>query len=219
METSIKANKTQGISVTELGAQFSESVTIEDWEHFGEQIGRMVNSSQFIIGDWLNFGRNRWENRKEYAERISFAETKTGLDPISLKCYASVARKIPLENRNSDCSFTHHIAVAKLDAEEQSKWLDIAKENSISTRILKASIKVGKLVNSSDLKSKGKNQVHTYDDCIAFVHDIFRWYSRKKNSGFFDNMTAEQLAFQRDKLKPAAEIYNELNALIRRKQD
>ena len=50
-------NPAANINVSELGFKFSENVSIEEWEKFGEQIGKLVNSSQFIIGDWLNFGR------------------------------------------------------------------------------------------------------------------------------------------------------------------
>lgn len=53
---------------------------------------------------------------------------------------------------------------------------------------------------------------------MVFVHNIFRWYTRKKNAGYFDKLSVEQLVFQRDKLKSVAEIYNEFNSMIREKQ-
>ena len=211
-------NSSNNINVSELGVKFSESLTIEEWENFGEQIGRVVNSSQFIIGDWLNFGRGRWENKKEYAERISVAEDKTGLDSVTLKTYASVARRIPFCNRNSHCSFCHHVAVAKLEPEEQSKWLDIADDRDMSVRTLKTSIKVGEPIAAIPRTKTVKTQSHTFDDCSGFVYDIERWYTRKKNAGYFEKLTLEQLTFHRDKLKPVAEIYNEFNAMIREKQ-
>ena len=211
----IKSAKT--INVSALGVDFTSDVSIEDWESFGEQIGKVVNSSQFIIGDWLNYGRSRWEKKEEYAKRIAIAEEKTGLDRESLKKYAMIARKVSFENRSPKCSFSHHIPVAKLEPKEQTKWLKIADEKALSTKLLKASIKAGKPLCKASLKSKA-DSVHTYDDCLVFVHDIHRWYTRKKNAGFFDKLTLEQLQFERKKLVPVAEIYNELNQIIRFKQ-
>ena len=211
-------NESKNINVSELGVAFSENVTIEEWEMFGEQIGRLVNSSQFIIGDWINFGRNRWENREELEKRIAIAEEKTGLDPVSLKCYASIARRIPMENRSVNCSFDMHRSVAKLNSDDQKKWLKVADERNMTTRVLKASIKAGKPITKKEQKSSQPESVHTYDDCVVFVHNIFRWYTRKKNARYFDKLSVEQLVFQRDKLKSVAEIYNEFNSMIREKQ-
>ena len=39
--------------------------------------------------------------------------------------------------------------------------------------------------------------------------------ARNKERGVFDEMDVAQLAFERDKLRPVAEIYNEFNAMIR----
>ncbi len=203
------------IVISNLGAKFPDSISIEDWENFGEQIGRIVNSTQFIIGDWLIFGRERWQNRSEYAKRMKLAEAKTGLDYITLKCYASVARKIPFENRNPSCSFCHHIVVAKLPIAEQSKWLGIASKKKMSVRNLKASIKAGRIINFKP-KSRIKT-LHTFDDCFVFIHGIQRWFFRKRNNRSFEKMPTEKLAFHRDKLKSVISIYNELDSMIRKK--
>lgn len=132
-------NPTANINVSELGVKFSENVSIEEWEKFGEQIGRLVNSSQFIVGDWLNFGREKWD-RNEFKKRVEIAEVKTGLDPDTLKVYACLARRVPFENRNPKCSFQLHRIVAKLEPTEQSKWLNIAEKKAMTGKRLRASI-------------------------------------------------------------------------------
>lgn len=211
-------NETSNINVSELGVKFSENVTIEEWECFGEQIGRLVNSSQFIIGDWLNFGREKWD-RAEFKKRVDIAEVKTGLDPDTLRVYSCLARRVPFENRNPKCSFQHHRIVAKLEPKEQSKWLNIAEKKAMTGKRLKASIVSGKPLSVEEFTAK-KNpteQPHNYGDCLGFVHDIQRWFIRSKERDIFDDMDVEQLAFERDKLKPVAEIYNEFNAMIRGK--
>ena len=217
--TSIEiSNDSSNISVSELGVKFSEGVTIEEWEKFGEQIGRVVNSSQFIIGDWINFGRDKWD-RAEFQKRVEIAEVKTGLDPDTLRVYSCFARRVPFENRNPKCSFQLHRIVAKLDSEEQSKWLNIAEEKAMTGKRLKASIVAGKPLSVEELApKKAAEHLHSYDDCLGFVHDIQRWYTRQKEASNFENMDVEELVFERDKLKPVAEIYNELNAMIRDKQ-
>lgn len=212
------SNKSLNIQISPMGVKFSESLSIEEWENFGEQIGRVVNASQFIIGDWLNFGRNRWEKKDEFAERIKIATEKTGLDSHTLKCYASLARRVPFENRNTSCSFEQHKIVSKLDSEDQQKWLKVADERNMTTRVLKASIKAGKPITKVEYRNSLPKSSHNYDNCIVFVHNIERWYTRKKNMGYFDKLPIEQLVFERDKLKKIAEIYNEFNAMIREKQ-
>ena len=153
-------NESNNINVSELGVTFSENATIEEWERFGEQIGRVVNSSQFIIGDWLNFGRDKWQNREELQERIEIAEKNTGLDARSLQNYASIARRIPMENRSVNCSFDMHRSVAKLDSDDQRKWLKVADERNMTTRVLKASIKAGKPITKEEQKSAQPESVH-----------------------------------------------------------
>lgn len=210
-------NPAANINVSELGVKFSESVSIEEWEKFGEQIGRLVNSSQFIIGDWLNFGREKWD-RNEFKKRVEIAEVKTGLDPDTLKVYACLARRVPFENRNPKCSFQLHRIVAKLEPTEQSKWLNIAEKKAMTGKRLRASIVAGKPLSVEEFVPKRTSEnLHSYDDCLGFVHDIRRWFARNRERGVFDEMDVEQLAFERDKLRPVAEIYNEFNAMIRRK--
>lgn len=209
-------NNTSNISTSSLGVKFSENVSIEEWEIFGGQIGKLVNSSQFIIGDWLNFGREKWD-RGEFKKRVEIAEVNTGLDPDTLRVYSCLARRVPFENRNPNCSFQHHRIVAKLEPQEQSKWLNIAEKKAMTGKRLRASIVAGKPLTVEEFAPK-KNiseQPHNYDDCLGFVHDIQRWFNRNKERGYFDDMDIEQLAFERDKLKPVAEIYNEFNAMIR----
>ena len=90
-------NPAANINVSELGVKFSENVSIEEWEKFGEQIGKLVNSSQFIVGDWLNFGREKWD-RNEFKKRVEIAEVKTGTgsrhaESLRLPCKACPIRK------------------------------------------------------------------------------------------------------------------------------
>lgn len=211
----IKPAKT--INVSELGVAFSENVTIEDWEQFGEQIGRVVNSSQFIIGDWINFGRDKWD-RSEFKRRIAIAEVKTGLDPATIKSYSCHARKIPFENRNPNCSFELHRAVSKLESKEQKRWLKIADDESMNIGRLKASIKAGKSLSIDEFTKPKKEPTHTYDDCLVFVHNIERWFTRKNNLGYFDSLNENALAREIDKLQPIIDAYNILVEKIQAKQ-
>lgn len=123
----------------------------------------MVNSSQFIIGDWLNFGREKWD-RAGFKKRVDIAEVKTGLDPDTLRVYSCLARRVPFENRNPKCSFQHHRIVAKLEPQEQSKWLNIAEKKAMTGKRLKASIVSGKPLSVEEFTAK-KNpteQPHNY---------------------------------------------------------
>ena len=209
METNtLEITPAKTISVSELGVIFSDDVTIEDWEIFGEQIGRVVNSSQFVIGDWINFGREKWD-REEFKKRVGIAELKTGLEPATLRNYSSIARRVPMECRVKNCSYDIHRTVSNLDAKNQSRWLRIADEKGMTSRRLKASIKAGKPLTVEEFSTK-KEATHSYDDCLVFVHNIERWFSRKNNTGFFDALDHDELSREVDKLQPVVDAYNSL---------
>ena len=118
---------------------------------------------------------------------------------------------------NSDWNVICNASLLTMGWDEPS----VAEKKAMTGKRLKASIVSGKPLSVEEFTAK-KNpteQPRNYGDCLGFVHDIQRWFIQSKERGIFDDMDVEQLAFERGKLKPVAEIYNEFNAMIRENKD
>ena len=75
-------------SVTALGIQFNVDLSFEEWDALGQKLGEVHNSMAFAIGDWINYGQNRW------GEKYEEALARTGLTYSTLSEYSYVARKV-----------------------------------------------------------------------------------------------------------------------------
>lgn len=167
----------------------------------------MLNYSQFVIGDWLNFGRNKWCDKTKYSARIAIAVKNTELDPKTLNNLASVARRVPLENRNPNCSYCNHIVVAKLPISEQTKWLDIAVKENMTKRRLSRSIVVGHIVSVDELIKKKEP---SYNSFLLHSYAIQRlWNSLDKAK-----LSLDTLNEIKEQLKPAYAVCQEVSTAL-----
>jgi N6-adenosine-specific RNA methylase IME4 len=109
--------------------------TFEDWENCGIFLRHINKSVGFWLGDWLNYGENK------YGEKYSQALDETDFAYGTLRNFASVAAHIELSRRRDDLDFKDHTEVAYLDPEEQDKILDLAEKNKLSTRDIRKMVK------------------------------------------------------------------------------
>jgi len=91
-----------------VGITLSDDIPLEEalrvldyWTNFHEHVG-------FIIGDIINYGECRW------GEKYTAAMEQTGRAKPTLKTYASVALRIPIEHRQPSLGFEHHREILKL---------------------------------------------------------------------------------------------------------
>ena len=91
-----------------VGVTLSDDIPLEEalrvldyWTNFHEHVG-------FIIGDIINYGECRW------GEKYTAAMEQTGRAKPTLKTYASVALRIPVEHRQPALGFEHHREILKL---------------------------------------------------------------------------------------------------------
>ncbi|MFY1623840.1 LmbU family transcriptional regulator [Micromonospora sp. WMMD735] len=123
------------ILTTRVGLRIPAALTFERWQHAGSQISRIVDSSAWCLGDWLVYGQ------REYSDRYLRAIEESRLDYQTLRNYAWVARKFPIERRRETLSFQHHAEVGSLPPEEQDRWLDLADEFGWSRNELRRNIR------------------------------------------------------------------------------
>ena len=122
------------VIATNVGLRFPETLTYAEWVRAGRNVARIASSSAWFIGDWLVCGQSRYEDR--YREAIK----AVGLDYQTVRNYAWVARRFPVERRREGLSFQHHAEVASLSPQEQDRLLAAAEEGGWSRNALRAQV-------------------------------------------------------------------------------
>ena len=116
------------------GLQIQEELSFGDWQSVGQQIQRAAHAVMWWLGDWWAYGESRFgeEAPQGVAEQYS---------SHTLQNAAWVCKAIEPSRRRESLSFSHHDAVAGLDAEAQDKWLSAAEEEGWSVHEFRAQIK------------------------------------------------------------------------------
>ncbi|WTL59988.1 LmbU family transcriptional regulator [Nocardia sp. NBC_01499] len=127
------------VLVTRVGLRIQGPLPYQEWTQAGRRLTDAHNSSAWCLGDWLVYGQNRYESR--YRTAINEA----GLDYQTLRNYAWVARKFPIDRRRENLSFQHHAEVAALTTEMQDFWLERAERFSWSRNQLRGYIRSGEI--------------------------------------------------------------------------
>ena len=125
-------------NITNTALVIYEGVTKDEWEAIGRTLRQVEGAVHFWIGDWLRFGvGDGYIERDRYDE----AEAITGLSRATLWQDSYVAEKVPPKVRRGDLGFAHHKDVAALPAAEQTKWLERAANEGMSSKQLRDAIK------------------------------------------------------------------------------
>jgi hypothetical protein len=120
-----------GCEFTRTQLKLTQDLQFDHWERIGSVLRSIEGSIQFWIGDWINFGENKW------GEKYAQAVDATGLDYGTLANAVSVSKRIDPSLRNEKLSWSHHVAVAYLDDKEQKFWLDKAEAEHLPYRELR----------------------------------------------------------------------------------
>lgn len=129
-------------SGTDTGLVLQRQPSYEEWDALGVWLSRADKSLAWLVGDWLNYGTAIFG---EVAYQHFDPADSTGWQPKTLEVYAWVCRQVAPERRRADLTFAHHQAVAALDPEQQTRWLERAAtdpDGAWSVRELKAALKV-----------------------------------------------------------------------------
>lgn len=133
MQDDIRNQLVAGFRVHSTGLDIAEWVSEDLWYEFGKLLKTFISSTQWIIGDWLAQGNNR------YGDKIY--ERAAGLlpyTPHTLEQFAYVVRQISIRNEN--LTFGHHALVAAKHEDEQIDWLEKAAKNNWSVAELRFQI-------------------------------------------------------------------------------
>ena len=96
-----------------------EGLPFDQWQAFGEVLGRAERSVQWWMGDWWRYGDRAYGERAAQAldSRFSF---QSWMDA------GWVAGAVETSRRREVLSWSHHKEVAALGPDEQDYWLDLA---------------------------------------------------------------------------------------------
>lgn len=93
--------------------------TFESWADAGKMLRVLERGAQFAIGDWLNYGEDRFSER---ASQV--VDASEGWSEKTCSVYRWLASRIAKANRRMDrLSIAHHLLVAALTPAKQKHWL------------------------------------------------------------------------------------------------
>ena len=212
------------VTVTDVGLEFHQWLTDEEWTELGRKLGRVVKASMFMIGDWLIHredelgGGQRGGGEKgkfggkgrpdEIEKRYELARQITGLDVDTLVRAATVCRQIPANTRRRGLAFEHHKIVAKLPESDQERWLGLAEKHKMGKRRLARSIEAGRVLKPEELEPDPNDKpIETFN---PWVNRICILYGKFKESGYMKTTHKEKREAMRRDLRPVVDIYEEL---------
>jgi hypothetical protein len=190
-------------AITLTGIQFHEELSFEEWEALGQKLAPVGKSIGFIIGDWINYGENRWGDK--YEEAIK----RTGMAYQTLRDFAYVARKVDLSFRNDKLDFVHHKVVAKLkNPEEQAHWLKMAVQHKLGKRRLQKSINFGRLATEQEVAGDPHDKRHT--TYLSLLNKIRRWWQEQTETAPVDEWDEERRQALKEDFEFVKDIYEAL---------
>jgi hypothetical protein len=189
--------------ITPTGIQFSQELNFDEWSSLGQKLSPIGKSIGFIIGDWINYGQDR------YGEKYTEALAKTGLTYQTLQNYAYVARKVETSCRHENLGFEHHYVVAKLKTDEEKKhWLDMADQHDLSVRRLRKSINFGRVASEEEVQGDPTDRGHvTY---LALLNRIRRWWKHETSKAPVDEWDEDRRQGLKKDFKLILDIYDAL---------
>ena len=215
---------TAKVSLTPLGLDVLDRLTLDDWRDLGAQIGSGARSMAFVIGDWLVYaegsnGRGAFEEYLSQSQNIpgwfyQEASRITGMDVSTLSNYAYVARNVPRRVRNDRLSWEHHKKIAKIrDAAEKVRWLRLAAKagqngQPVSTRRLARSIEAGRLLSIKEMQVDDNDR--GVENCHPYINAICAFFGKLRRGGWFETATPEKRAALKRDLQPVVDLWAEL---------
>jgi|AntRauMFilla1563_2_1112583.scaffolds.fasta_scaffold00470_6 hypothetical protein len=159
-----------GIEMTPTGVVFSGSgrPSLELVEKAIEHVGRLTRTSQFCLGDLINFAEHEFGSK--YDEWMQL----TGMTYQTLADISYVARNLPISLRNENLDYTQHrMIVSKVKTNEgRREWIETATALRLSSRELDASLKRGRVVTTIELQKEKENKGNIHDSRGSEPHSI-----------------------------------------------
>jgi hypothetical protein len=119
----------------QLGVQFDSQLPYDTWRDIGVRIGRAGTRFQFVVGDWLLFGEQK------YGAKYLEAQDLTGLSYGTLANLKYIAGAIDFHRRRENLSYGHHVEIAALDPADGDRLLDQAEAEGWNREQLRQAVR------------------------------------------------------------------------------
>jgi hypothetical protein len=155
--------KTEIGTLSATGWVADDAMTYEQWEAIGATLQAIDGSINWWVGDWLNFGEQK------YGEMYAQAINATGWAIQRLKDAKWVAAAIQRSLRQEQLSWTHHRHVAHLPEDKQRHFLQEAVNHSWSTAELKKQINITQTQHGTTHKEMRGTPVDILQDAHSLM--------------------------------------------------
>lgn len=193
-----------GISITPSGAVVTGSPLQHTLEECMIDVVHAEKACLFVLGDLIIAAEDI------HGERSARWAEITGKSIQSIYNVVSTCRRVPIEQRILDngVSFDHHHEVAALPSDEQLRWLEIARDEKLASRTLRASIKLGRIATTRDMAQrirpdddKGQDNIHPH------VNRLVVFLGKQDREGAFDSLDVDDLYEVHKDLMPVVARY------------
>lgn len=121
-----------------LALHLPAATSFEEWSNLGRKLCAGARFMNWIIGDWLIEGSERFGDKAREEANVIFRSDVERFDPIIKTC-----RRFPEHARHQALTFGHHLAVAGIEDHAQAEELLVtAERDRLTTAALKAQVKV-----------------------------------------------------------------------------
>lgn len=120
-----------------LALHLPAATSFEDWSNLGRKLCAGARFMNWIIGDWLIEGSERFGDKAREEANVIFRSDVERFDPIIRTC-----RAFPEDTRHAALTFAHHQAVIGMPIEQAHELLTAAESDRLTTAQLKAEVKV-----------------------------------------------------------------------------
>lgn len=176
------------IEPTSVSLVFNGDVTHDEWSAKGKELKTVISvfteNVRWWFGDWIIYGESRFPGM------CSQDFSETGYSDGTIRNCAYVCQRIPPERRKHNLSFEHHYQVARLEPNDQDKFLNEAEQEDWTINQLRKAV-AGKFPAMRRAMSKNVEDRRSKE----FEH----WWSANGNAMFSvlkkDGKEAMRLAF------------------------
>jgi hypothetical protein len=190
--------------VTLKGIALRDEVSEEKWLTLTQNVAAMYEATgirhqqaAFMMGDLLRWGEERFGEK--YAQVIDSTREYMRLHAKTLANWQWITGKIEPSRRRENLSLAHHESVAKLDAGEQTEFLQLAEDEGMTVKELRAAIRE----RHPSKPRATKDSVKTVDNeksALQKLVDVSNFLSEKGAEFLDDDQTADKWKGPMEKL-------------------
>jgi hypothetical protein len=200
-----------GAEICATGLTLPDNLDLDQWKAIGIKLCTIGSAVQWAIGDWWAYGHHAYGKRKAVA-----ISKQLPYEFGSLMNLGSVARSVQTSCRNEVLSFSHHVAVAALEPEDQRKWL---------TRAAKGKLSVSKLRGyMHEAAERAKFESPGFDEAKSWVFGFLDRAHRARlcfpviERSYLDRVSDSDVAELLEVVSKTADCWSEVTASLKEYQ-